>query len=144
MCSFFIHSSVCWGLTLSCIEDKCGVWRKERKKAGILEENIKQPPPMKCIFSWKIRVFILFILFHIPGSLELCWCRCSVTRSCPTLCNPVDCGMPGFSCPSLSPRVSSDLCPLSEWCYLAISLWCCELWAEGKLNHVFTFYSLGW
>ena len=25
------------------------------------------------------------------------------------------------SCPSLSPRVCSDLCPLSQWCYLTIS-----------------------
>ena len=27
--------------------------------------------------------------------LELC-CSCSVARSCPTLCNPMDCTMPGF------------------------------------------------
>ena len=23
-------------------------------------------------------------------------CGCSVTQSCPTLCNPMDCSMPGF------------------------------------------------
>ena len=28
------------------------------------------------------------MLFHI--------CCCSVAKSCPTLCNPVDCSMPGF------------------------------------------------
>ena len=26
----------------------------------------------------------------------LLWCCCSVTQSCPTLCNPMDCSMPGF------------------------------------------------
>ena len=26
-----------------------------------------------------------------------------------------------FPCPSLSPRLSSDSCPLSQWCYLTIS-----------------------
>ena len=33
-----------------------------------------------------------------------------------TLCDHVDCRMPGFPCPSLSPRVCSNLCPLSQWC----------------------------
>ena len=27
----------------------------------------------------------------------LCLCVCSVTQSCPTLCNPMDCSQPGFS-----------------------------------------------
>ena len=32
--------------------------------------------------------------------LSLC-CSCSVTRSCPTLCNPMDCNMPGLPIPHL-------------------------------------------
>ena len=40
--------------------------------------------------------------------------HCSVTKSCPTLCNPMD--------PStLTLGVFSDSCPLSHWCYLTIS-----------------------
>ena len=90
---------------------------------------------------------------------------CSVDKLCLTLCNSMDCSMPGFpvlpyllefvqiyvhwvsdasewfsccsvmsdslqlhglqhdrlSCPSLSPRVCSNSCPLSWWCYLSIS-----------------------
>ena len=38
---------------------------------------------------------------------------------CPTLCHPMECSMPGF--PSLSPRLCSNSCPLSQWCYLTIS-----------------------
>ena len=39
---------------------------------------------------------------------------CSVTKSCPTLCNPMD---PR----TLSLGVFSDSCPLNQWCYLTIS-----------------------
>ena len=44
---------------------------------------------------------------------------CSVAKSCPTLCIPMDCSTPGSS--SLSPSVCSDSCPLSQWCYPTIS-----------------------
>ena len=44
---------------------------------------------------------------------------CSVTKSCPTLCNPTDCSLPG--CLSLSLGICSNSCPLSRWCYLTIS-----------------------
>jgi len=40
---------------------------------------------------------------------------CSVTKLCLTLCHPMDCSMWGF--PSLSPRVCSNSCLLSRWCY---------------------------
>ena len=45
----------------------------------------------------------------------------SVTQSCPTFYNPMDCSMPGFPCPSLSPRVWSNSRPLSRWCHPIIS-----------------------
>ena len=48
-----------------------------------------------------------------------CGC-CSVTRLCLTLCDAMDCSMSSF-CPSLSPGVYSDSCPLCQWCYLTIS-----------------------
>ena len=39
----------------------------------------------------------------------ICYC-CSVTKSCPTICNPMDCSTRWLqaSCPSLCPRVCSD------------------------------------
>ena len=47
---------------------------------------------------------------------------CSVSQSCPTLCNPMD-GMQhaGFPSPSPAPGVCSNSCPLSGWCYPTIS-----------------------
>ena len=45
----------------------------------------------------------------------------SVAQSCPTLCNPMDCRMPGLPCPSPTPEVYSDSCLLSRWCHPTIS-----------------------
>ena len=38
-----------------------------------------------------------------------------------TLCNPIDFQHPRFPCPSPSPRVWSNSCPSSQWCYRTIS-----------------------
>ena len=42
----------------------------------------------------------------------------SVTKSCPTLCNPTDCNMPGSS---VLHYLLEFAPPLSWWCYLTIS-----------------------
>ena len=49
-----------------------------------------------------------------------CYC-CSVTKLCLTLCNPMDCGTPGF--PVLHPfsEFAQNPCSLSQWCHPAIS-----------------------
>ena len=39
-------------------------------------------------------------------------CCCSVIKSCPTLCDPMDCSTPGLPCPSPSPRVCPSSCSL--------------------------------
>ena len=64
---------------------------------------------------WKI--FSLIALNISPSPLPRLWrLCCSVTKSCPTLCNPVNCSTLGFPL-SLSPRVFSNSCPLSQWCH---------------------------
>ena len=46
----------------------------------------------------------------------------SVTKSCPTLCDPMDCMQhTRLPCPSVSPGVCSHSCPLSWWCHPNIS-----------------------
>ena len=49
----------------------------------------------------------------------------SVAQSCPTLCNPMDCSMPGLGlglpCPSLTPGAYLNSCPSSRWCHPIIS-----------------------
>ena len=45
----------------------------------------------------------------------------SVAQSYPILCNPMDHSTPGPNCPSPTPGVYSNSCPLSQWCHLTIS-----------------------
>ena len=47
-------------------------------------------------------------------------CYSSVTESCLTVCNPMHCSPLGFPCPSLSPRIFSNSCPLNWWCHSTI------------------------
>ena len=49
-------------------------------------------------------------------------CCCSLTQSCLTLCNPVELQHARLPCPSLSPWVCSNSCPLGWWCHPTISL----------------------
>ena len=46
----------------------------------------------------------------------------SVAQSCPTLCHPMDCSKHArLLCPSPTPGVYSNSCPLSWWCHPTIS-----------------------
>ena len=45
----------------------------------------------------------------------------SVAQSCLTLCDPMDCSTTRPPCPSPTPRVYSNSCPLSQWCHPTIS-----------------------
>ena len=47
-------------------------------------------------------------------------CCCSVPKLCLSLCDLVDCSMPGF-CPSLSPEVCWNSGLLSRWCHPTVS-----------------------
>ena len=40
------------------------------------------------------------------------------------LCDPMDCSRPSLPCPSPTPGVYSNSCPLSRWCHLIL---CCPL-----------------
>ena len=53
-------------------------------------------------------VYLLLLLFS-----RICCC-CSIAQSCPTLCSPMDYRL---ACPSPSPGVCSNSCPLSQWCH---------------------------
>ena len=46
---------------------------------------------------------------------------CSVTQSCPTFCDPVDCQHARSPCLSPSPDVCPSWWPLHQWCHPAIS-----------------------
>ena len=54
-------------------------------------------------------------------------CCCLLSKSCLTLCISVDCTTPRLPCPSPSPRVCSDSCPLSQWLPCNHLILCCPL-----------------
>ena len=43
-----------------------------------------------------VRFIHVFICFNNLFFQLLCHCCCSVNKSCPTVCNPMDCSTPGF------------------------------------------------
>ena len=44
-------------------------------------------------------------------------CCCSISKLCLTPCNPMNFLHARLPCPSPSPRVCSDSCPLNRWCH---------------------------
>ena len=50
-----------------------------------------------------------------------CYCFCSITQFCLILCNPHRLQHARFPCPSPSPRVYSNSCPLGQCCHPTIS-----------------------
>ena len=65
----------------------------------------------------QIRI-IRFLKWYL--SKFFCYC-CSVAQSCPTLCHPMDCSMPGFPVLYHLPGVCSNACPLNWWHHPTIS-----------------------
>ena len=77
---------------------------------------------------WELQCFnpssatsLIFIKVVAVQSLCPSLCDVAVQSLCPSLCNPMGLQHIRLCCPSLSPGVCSDSCPLSQWCYLTIS-----------------------
>ena len=49
------------------------------------------------------------------------YCCCSVAQSCPTLCDPHGLQHARVPCPSPSPSICSNSCPVSQWYHPTIS-----------------------
>ena len=71
--------------------------------------------------------YIRFLMLNICNFMQMrLWKNCtwsmlqfsSVAQSCPTLCDPMDARPP---CPSPTPRVCPNSCPLNLWCHPTIS-----------------------
>ena len=62
----------------------------------------------------------LLLSLNSPDESRHSLLSCSVTKSCLTLW-PRGLQHARLPCPLLSPRVCSNSCPLSQWCYLTIS-----------------------
>ena len=92
---------------------------RQKYQSGLPFPSPGEPPnprikPVSCIGGW--------ILYHwaLGKPQILLFCCCSVAKSCLTLW-PQGQQHARLPRPSLSPRVCSNSCPLSWWCYLTIS-----------------------
>ena len=80
----------------------------------------------RCICNGKQYKTLLPRQLTIRAIPMMCWwCSlvgwCSVTESCPSLCDPHGLQHTRFPCPSLSPGAWSNSCPLNQWCHPTIS-----------------------
>ena len=71
-------------------------------------------------WCFKYKYIVLFFITHELESLGYSL-FISVTQSCPTLCNPHGLQHARLPCPSPTPGVYSNSCPLSRWCHPTIS-----------------------
>ena len=99
------------------------------------DKHVKLCIPTMIIITLRTYVFedVLIILSATKGpnrtvrkdlasEVMLSCCCCSVAQSYLTLCNPMDCSLPGsIPCPSPSPRVCWNSYLLSQWCHPTIS-----------------------
>ena len=71
--------------------------------------------------TFKLAIYLWNDLERVSCFLVLCihFCCCSVTKSSPILCNPMDCGTPGFLVLHHLPEFCSN--SLSQWCHPTIS-----------------------
>ena len=75
----------------------------------------------------------------------------SVSQSCLTLCDPMDCSIPGFPVhllPCPTPRIYSNSCPSSQWCHPTISssivpFFCLQSFPEPGSFPMSQFFSSG-
>ena len=72
-----------------------------------------------CLCSLSIKLVVVFVQFS------------SVIHLCPTLCDPVDCSMLDFPCPSPTPGACSKLCSSLWWsipskCPFFLMEWACK------------------
>ena len=91
------------------------IW--ETKTFFILYLTLNMLQERSSLTPWWISFFDFNLCFQLL--LLLCW-YCPVAKSCPTLCNPMDCSIPhSFVLHSI--RIYSNSCPLSWSWYLTIS-----------------------
>ena len=62
-----------------------------------------------------LHTFVQVITSHLPSSEDSAQFS-SVAQSCLTLCDSMDCSMPGFPVLHMSPGACSNSCPSSRWC----------------------------
>ena len=97
------------------------VHKAQKKPTNTLKHSTTQETQQ----PWALLKKQIIIYIYIYKDLQIVIDRLqfsSVAQSFPTLCNPMDGSTPGLPpCPSPTPGVYSNSCPLSQWCHPTIS-----------------------
>ena len=92
------------------------------RSPALQADALTSAPPGKPLLKWYInnrtlnsQLWVLCSFYKKWTRVGCCYC-CLVTKSCPTLCNPMDCSTPGFPVHHQMPELT-----LSQWCHLTMS-----------------------
>ena len=83
--------------------------------------GFKQSRPEGCIQSLLPCQLITSAMYSCVACVSLSVQFSSVAQSCPTVCDPVDCSMPGNMATPPTPGTCSNSCPLNQWWHPTIS-----------------------
>ena len=90
-----------WDISFIVRSQTCGpcIWSMESWTLDCLPCSLLSPP------------FPLFSISLLPSKqgTQFCVCECLVTQSCPTLCDPIDCSLPGSSVHADSPGKNTGM-----------------------------------
>ena len=101
--SFFSLAMSCsmWDISFIVRSQTCGpcIWSMESWTLDCLPCSLLSPP------------FPLFSISLLPSKqgTQFCVCECLVTQSCPNLCDPMDCSLPGSSVHGDSPGKNTGM-----------------------------------
>ena len=104
--SFFSRAMSCsmWDISFIVRSQTCGpcIWSMESWTLDCLPCSLLSPP------------FPLFSISLLPSKqgTQFCVCECLVTQSRPTLCDPMDCSLPGSSVHGDSPGKNTGMVSL--------------------------------
>ena len=72
--------------------------------------------------------------FSVSSCLQLCCC--SAVQSCPILCDPMDCSIPGLPVPHPSPLQEAAICPvtslMAQWVKNPPTVQETQVWSLGQ------------
>ena len=87
----------------------------------------------------------LHLLLRRVGSLTLAppgithiLCCCSISQSCPTLCDPMDCSTPGLPVPHHLPKFAKFMSIASVMPPRHLILYCIGTWNVSSISYVLT------
>ena len=118
-----LSAYITWDLSTTYFFSAASLGLRAKGAATALESLLHVLPPLPSSF--------LPVPFLSGGNLSY-WCCCSVSPSCPTLCDPTNCSMPGLP---VSRSLSKFMSTASVIPILLIPIIYSKIWLYGKTHN---------